>query len=352
MNVEIAERLASRRRDAGFSQEALAEKLGVTRQAVSKWERSESSPDTDNLIALARLYGVSLDELLNVNPALEDDIAFEAADRAAAHRASEREDGASGSDATSGSAAGNDVAGSNAPSGDMAEHFDNTQHSDSTAPDDAPYSNFFAPDEKTRVHIDWRDGVHVKDAQSGDEVHVGWKGINIRSAGDEECFANSAWSDNHENEPWHLFSSSDMTPINVDGAQVYYKRFHPWHKFPFFLLVLIAYILMGFELIGPGPLYTGTGVGISPWAYGAFLFTLIPVYHMVVHALSHRGLIRFIQGFYPYASVVWFLWMWLIIGHPHPAWVIFLTIPIVEWACETIRHRLQRRRARTQEAAE
>ena len=38
--------------------------LGVSRQAVSKWERSESSPDTDNLIALAALYGVSLDELL------------------------------------------------------------------------------------------------------------------------------------------------------------------------------------------------------------------------------------------------------------------------------------------------
>ena len=39
MNVEIAERLAARRKLAGLSQEALAEKLGVSRQAVSKWER-------------------------------------------------------------------------------------------------------------------------------------------------------------------------------------------------------------------------------------------------------------------------------------------------------------------------
>ncbi|MEG0324733.1 MAG: helix-turn-helix transcriptional regulator, partial [Raoultibacter sp.] len=45
MNVEIAERLAVRRKEAGFSQESLAERLGVSRQAVSKWERSESSPD-------------------------------------------------------------------------------------------------------------------------------------------------------------------------------------------------------------------------------------------------------------------------------------------------------------------
>lgn len=64
MNVDMAKRLADRRRNAGLTQEALAEKLEVSRQAVSKWERSESSPDTDNLIALADLYGVSLDELL------------------------------------------------------------------------------------------------------------------------------------------------------------------------------------------------------------------------------------------------------------------------------------------------
>ena len=73
---------------AGLSQEALAEKLGVSRQAVSKWERSESSPDTDNLIALAKLYGVSLDELLYVDESIEDDVAFEAADRAEVRGAS------------------------------------------------------------------------------------------------------------------------------------------------------------------------------------------------------------------------------------------------------------------------
>jgi transcriptional regulator with XRE-family HTH domain len=48
----------------GISQEELAERIGVSRQAVSKWERAESSPDTDNLIELAKVYGVSLDELL------------------------------------------------------------------------------------------------------------------------------------------------------------------------------------------------------------------------------------------------------------------------------------------------
>ncbi|MBR0413504.1 MAG: helix-turn-helix domain-containing protein [Clostridia bacterium] len=66
MNVTTAERLLQFRKKNGYSQEELAEKIGVSRQAISKWERSESSPDTDNLIALAKLYQVSVDELLNI----------------------------------------------------------------------------------------------------------------------------------------------------------------------------------------------------------------------------------------------------------------------------------------------
>lgn len=68
MNIETANRLLQYRKKSGLSQEDLAEKIGVSRQAVSKWERAEASPDTDNLIILAKVYGVSLDELLNVNP--------------------------------------------------------------------------------------------------------------------------------------------------------------------------------------------------------------------------------------------------------------------------------------------
>ncbi len=65
MNVEIANKLVNLRKRSGLSQESLAEKIGVSRQAVSKWERAESSPDTDNLIALSKLYNISLDEMLS-----------------------------------------------------------------------------------------------------------------------------------------------------------------------------------------------------------------------------------------------------------------------------------------------
>ncbi len=64
MNVATANKLVQLRKEKGFSQEELAEKLGISRQAVSKWERAEAAPDTDNLVTLAKLYGISLDELL------------------------------------------------------------------------------------------------------------------------------------------------------------------------------------------------------------------------------------------------------------------------------------------------
>ena len=71
MNIEIADRLVKMRKKKGYSQEELADKLGLSRQAVSKWERAEASPDTDNLICLAKLYNVSIDELLSTEEDVE-----------------------------------------------------------------------------------------------------------------------------------------------------------------------------------------------------------------------------------------------------------------------------------------
>lgn len=65
MNLEMGKRLSEYRKNKNLSQEQLAQMLGVSRQAVSKWERAESSPDTDNLIMLSEIYGVTLDRLIN-----------------------------------------------------------------------------------------------------------------------------------------------------------------------------------------------------------------------------------------------------------------------------------------------
>jgi len=80
MNVETATRLVTLRKRAGLSQEELADRIGVSRQAVSKWERAESSPDTDNLIALAKTYGVKVDDMLNSDMAPGDEVRADAPD--------------------------------------------------------------------------------------------------------------------------------------------------------------------------------------------------------------------------------------------------------------------------------
>lgn len=60
----LAEKIRKLRADAGMSQEQLAEALCVSRQAITRWETSAGTPDIDNMKALARFFGISLDELL------------------------------------------------------------------------------------------------------------------------------------------------------------------------------------------------------------------------------------------------------------------------------------------------
>ena len=61
----LGEELKTCRTNCKMTQEFVAESLGVSRQAVSKWENGISDPSTSNLIALAKLYGVSVEELLS-----------------------------------------------------------------------------------------------------------------------------------------------------------------------------------------------------------------------------------------------------------------------------------------------
>ena len=60
----LSENLWTLRKINGFSQEDVAEKIGVSRQAVAKWENGTTTPDISNCVALARLYDVTVDELL------------------------------------------------------------------------------------------------------------------------------------------------------------------------------------------------------------------------------------------------------------------------------------------------
>ena len=62
--MKLGEKLQQLRKRSGLSQEQLASQLAVSRQAVSKWELDETMPDTENVIQLSRIFGVSCDYLL------------------------------------------------------------------------------------------------------------------------------------------------------------------------------------------------------------------------------------------------------------------------------------------------
>ncbi len=69
--MTFGEKLFNLRKSLNYSQEELAEKLGVTRQAISRWENGETMPDSPNLLEICNLFDVSADYLLRENGELK-----------------------------------------------------------------------------------------------------------------------------------------------------------------------------------------------------------------------------------------------------------------------------------------
>lgn len=301
MDLAMAQRLVDRRKAAGLSQEALAAQLGVSRQAVSKWERSESSPDTDNLIALAALYGVSLDELLYGEAASDADGS---------------EDG------------------STETVDEAKEAEDSAEHADCG--------------DKPLVDISLARGIHVIDPNKGEEVHVGWNGIHVtneRKGEEVHVGPDGVHVDTLEDDGHSVHTDDDGT-VTIDGETFsswkeahdkldhHGKHFHTkvgrtWNKFPFPALVALAYLVLG--------------IVYGTWAAGLFLVFLIPVYYAFADFIDQRHLSKLIDVVYSVSAEAWFLYMWLCLEQPHPAWVILITIPVVKalmrWCRKQWKHR-------------
>lgn len=301
MDLAMAQRLVDRRKAAGLSQEALAAQLGVSRQAVSKWERSESSPDTDNLIALAALYGVSLDELLY---------------------------GEAASDADSSEDGSTETVDEAKEAEDSAEHAD--------------------CGDKPLVDISLARGIHVIDPNKGEEVHVGWNGIHVtneRKGEEVHVGPDGVHVDTLEDDGHSVHTNDDGT-VTIDGETFsswkeahdkldhHGKHFHTkvgrtWSKFPFPALVALAYLVLG--------------IVYGTWAAGLFLVFLIPVYYAFGDFIDQRHLSKLIDVVYSVSAEAWFLYMWLCLEQPHPAWVILITIPVVKalmrWCRKQWKHR-------------
>ena len=305
MDLAMAQRLVDRRKAAGLSQEALAAQLGVSRQAVSKWERSESSPDTDNLIALAALYGVSLDELLY----------GEAADDA-----DDPEDGDTGADAS-------DEAEDVEASAEHAERGDKPLVDISLAHG----IHVIDPDKGEEVHVGW-NGIHVTNDRKGEEVHVGPGGVHVDTLEDDGHSVHTN-ADGTVTIDGETFSSWKEAHDKLDhhGKHFHTKLGRAWNKFPFPALVALAYLALG--------------IVYGTWGMGLFLVFLIPVYYAIGDFIDRRRLSMLIGSVYPAAAIAWFLYMWLCLGQPHPAWAILITIPVVgtlmHWCRKQWKHRKQ-----------
>ena len=305
MDLAMAQRLVDRRKAAGLSQEALAAQLGVSRQAVSKWERSESSPDTDNLIALAALYGVSLDELV-YGEAVDD--------------ADDPEDGDAGVEASDEAEEDEDSA-------------DNTSRSDKPLVDIslARGIHVIDPDKGEEVHVGW-NGIHVTNERKGEEVHVGPGGVHVDTLEDDGHSVHTN-ADGTVTIDGETFSSWKEAHDKLDhhGKHFHTKLGRAWNKFPFPALVALAYLALG--------------IVYGTWGMGLFLVFLIPIYYAIGDFIDRRRLSKLIGSVYPAAAIAWFLYMWLCLGQPHPAWVILVTIPIVgalmHWCHKQWKHRKQ-----------
>ena len=305
MDLAMAQRLVDRRKAAGLSQEALAAQLGVSRQAVSKWERSESSPDTDNLIALAALYGVSLDELL-YGKAVDDAGCSEDSDAGAeaSDEAEEDEDSA-----------------------------DNTSRSDKPLVDIslARGIHVIDPDKGEEVHVGW-NGIHVTNDRKGEEVHVGPGGVHVDTLEDDGHSVHTN-ADGTVTIDGETFSSWKEAHDKLDhhGKHFHTKLGRAWNEFPFPAFVVLAYLALG--------------IVYGTWGMGLFLVFLIPVYYAIGDFIDRRRLSMLIGSVYPEAAIAWFLYMWLCLGQPHPAWVILITIPVVgalmHWCRKQWKHRKQ-----------
>lgn len=279
MNIETANRLLQYRKKHNLSQEELASKIGVSRQAISKWERAEASPDTDNLILLAEIYSVTLDELLKGKKETEESDKKPNNDTAGANNKNGSDDDSDTDDAD------NKV---RYEKSDKVS-FKNGIHIDS--------------DNGDSVHINFKDGIHVQ-SKDGDKVDVGWSGIHVEEDGKKRVYTDE--------------NGNVMVDKKLNNKRKNVKN--KWQKFPFFVIALIAFLWWGISGVFFG------------WALSWIVLLTIPLYYTLVDAVFERKPSHFA---YPVLVVIAYIMFGYlnICGGWAFGWFVFLTIPVYYWIC-------------------
>ncbi len=309
MNIQIANRLVALRKANGYSQEELAAKLGISRQAVSKWEQAQSCPDTDNLICLSKLYHISLDELLLAEENEKE-----------LYPAPKEEEG----DSTEGENIGQ-------PGEEQAEDAEK-EKTEETAEETffSEEREVYESDDGSRVET-CRNGdtvtVTVTDAQGrsvtvteeGGKKSLHFDGLDPNDPDTEALLkkfriGNTETPDgNGMEEPLESF---DGVPVKK-GKKQKNKRKRGWFEGSYPVLCALIYLLLGFIW--------------NLWHPGWLIFFTIPLYYTFWEDLQKgKGFKKALKGGWPICCVLIFLGLGCIWGLWHPGWLIFLTVPIIE----------------------
>ena len=293
----IAEKLKQLRVDSGMSQEKLAEKLMVSRQAVSKWENGEALPDMENMIALARLYSTSLDELAGIVVDKEDSYGATQSTHEEHTESNAEEDGSAVNinitkegDSIRINLDGININVNDDDHEDLGDFDDLDIFGDDDGDDDEDNED---DDEDDDVHINIggnikidNNGINVNDGK----IKIDTNGINI-------------------NDGKVRIDSSGVIIDDDEKKKSGFIKF--LYAFPYPLVVTIGFFLLG--------------ALANAWWIAWILFCTVPVYYSLVTCIHKRK-------FTPFAYSVFSTCIYLYIGMAHkmwhPGWIIFLTIPV------------------------
>lgn len=327
MTIETANRLFDLRKKRGLSQEELAEKLGVSRQAVSKWERSEASPDTDNLIALAKIYGLTLDQLIYGTEEPNDE---KSDNENEADSADDEDDFSETEKKDAAFITVNDKNGNRVTINVGDDGVKIKQSASDSTENTVNVSGEIDPDEdidkalKNAIKgaIMNNKGITVE-SEDGDTVKLSFDGIKIKhkskrkSNDDPEEVDESDYDDDEDYGSYENKKEDNGIAVSI------------MLNLPYTILCIIAYLLFGcFNVCGG-------------WAYSWIIFLTIPIWHSLIDAFRHR---KFCNFAYPVLMVFIYLYIGLYHRIWHPTWIIYLTIAVYYPIAETIDNVIAKRR--------
>ena len=264
--TNLPDNLYELRRKAGLSQEEFAEKLSVSRQAVSKWERGEAYPDTENLIMISNMFGVTIDELLK-SENIVGDTEFINAEKNNYEEESDKAFRLKVRDNVDLNLSGSIT----------------VDDDDTKVKIDLDSGDVIVDDEDGKVKVNFGSSGIVVNTDDGVKVKLGKGGIVIHD-------------DDEDDEEDKARKASKLSVL---------------YSVPYTIVTVIAFLAIGLFADG--------------WYWAWTLFMTIPLYYSLLDSIRKR---RFTEFAYPVFLAFIYCLFGMLFAWWHPGWLIFVTIPV------------------------